>query len=251
MHRARIRCSHCNRRIPADSATCPHCGADPRASRIPLVARIGMLVAVALVLVCCGWVAVRAVATNTLSRALGLIDQPTSTPTRVVQIIYVVATPVPPTLTPNPTATPTSLVSPTPTRRGARAATPLPTRPANQGSYSAPQLIAPLNATVYQGADSVVTLQWQPVSANGLRENEWYFITINYTAHDGTLGYRYGWSKETRWNVPAATWTDAAADARTYKWYVTVMQIQGVDPLLSPSKTAVSPNSSTRTFIWH
>ncbi len=210
-----------------------------------------MIIVAVLLLVCCGWVAIRAVATNTLSRALGLIEQPTSTPTQVVQIIYVVATPVPPTLPPNPTATSTSNFSPTPTRRGARAATPAPIRPAGQSSYAAPQLVAPLNATVYQGADSVVTLQWQPVSPNGLRENEWYFITINYTAHDGTTGYRYGWSKETRWNVPAAAWNDAATDARTYKWYVTVMQIQGVEPLLSPSKTAVSPNSATRTFIWH
>ena len=210
-----------------------------------------MIVIAALLLVCCGWVAFRAVATNTLSRALGFIDQPTSTPTQVVQIIYVIATPAPPTLPPIPTATPTSKFSPTPTRRGARAATPTPTRPAVQSAYAAPQLVAPLNATVYQGADSVITLQWQPVSPNGLRENEWYYITINYTAHDGTPGYRYGWSKETRWNVPAATWNDAATDARTYKWSVTVMQIQGAEPLLSPSKTAVSPNSATRTFIWH
>jgi hypothetical protein len=253
VRRERIRCSHCGSRIPADAAVCPRCGVDPRARRFPHAARVGAIAIAALLLMCCGWVAIRAVTTNTLGRALGL-DQPTTVPTQVVQVIYVVATPISPTptLTPNPTATPTPRFSPTPTRRGARTATPVPTSAAvAPGAYAAPQLVSPLNATVYQGADSVITLQWQPVSPNGLRENEWYYITMAYTARDGTPGFRYGWSKETRWNVPSAAWNDAANDARTYKWYVAVMRIQGADPLMSPSKTPVSPNSATRTFIWH
>ena len=249
MRRARITCSHCGSRIPADSAACPRCGADPRAGRSPRAALIGAIVIAVLLLVCCGWLAFRALTTNTLARALGFIDTPTSTPTQVVQITYVVATPP---LTPIPTATPTSRFSPTPTRRGARASTPVPTgTPAVQNSYAASQLVAPLNATVYEGADSVITLQWQPVSPDGLRESEWYYITLAYTARDGTPGLRYGWSKETRWNVPAAAWYDAANDARAFKWYVAVMRIQGAEPLMSPSRTPVSPNSATRTFIWH
>ena len=252
MRHARITCAHCQSRIPADSAVCPRCGANPHANGFPRAALVGVIVIGALLVVCCGWIALRVATTNTLARALGFIDTPTATPTQVVQIIYVVATPLPPTVPPTPTATPTSRFSPTPTRRGARASTPSPTRTAAvQNSYAAPQLVAPLNATVYEGADSVITLQWQPVSPNGLRESEWYFITLAYTARDGTPGFRYGWSKETRWNVPAAAWYDAANDARTFNWNVAVMRIQGAEPLMSPSKTPVSPNSATRTFIWH
>ncbi len=248
-----MRCAHCGSRIPADSPKCPRCGADPHASRLPRAARVGVIVFAALLLVCCGWVAFRAITTNTLARALGL-NEPTRVPTQVVQIIYVVATSPRPTVTPtpNPTATPTSRFSPTPTRRSARTATPAPTGPMPvQGFYTAPQPIAPLNATVYEGPSAIIVLEWQPASPNGLRENEWYYLTITFTARDGSPGLHNGWSKETRWRVPNAWYTEAASDARTYKWNVAVMRIEGIDPLVSPSKTLASPNSATRTFIWH
>lgn len=251
---SRIRCSHCGSRIAADSVKCPRCGADPHVSRVPRAARIGAIVFAALLLVCCSWVAFRAITTNTLSRALGLIDAPTRTLTPWVQITYVIATTVRPTATwtPNPTATPTSRFSPTPTRRGVRTATPAPTRSIlAPGLYVAPQLIAPLNATVYEGPNAIIALQWQPSSPNGLRENEWYYVTLTFTAPDGSPGLRYGWSKETRWSVPNAWYTEAASDARTYKWNVAVMRIEGIDPLVSPSKTPASPTSVTRTFFWN
>lgn len=254
--RPRIRCSRCGSRIPADSAVCPHCGANPRASRFPLVARVGAIVLVLLLCVCIGWVIFRAITTNMLSRALGL-GEPSRVPTQVINIIYVVATPAPPTptLTPNPTVTPARKVSPTPTRRGARTPTGAPPTagpPRVQGLYAAPQLIAPLNATVYdESTNPIITLQWQPVSPNGLSENEWYYITISFTARDGSPGLRTGWSKETHWDVPNAWWSDAASDARAFKWNVSVMRIEGADPTTSPSKTLASPNSATRTFFWN
>ena len=129
-HRPRIRCSHCGSRIPADSVTCPRCSADLHASRFPRAARIGAIVLAVMLLVCIGWVIFRAITTNVLARALGL-NEVVQTPTQFIQVIYVVATtPRPaPSLTANPTATPTSRFSPMPTRRGARTSTPAPTVP--------------------------------------------------------------------------------------------------------------------------
>jgi hypothetical protein len=205
-----------------------------------------------MLLVCCGWVIFRAVTTNVFARALGL-GESTQTPTQFIQVIYVVATTPRPTPSPTPNSTATSRFSPTPTRRGARTSTPAPIRPTPvPGFYNAPQLTAPANATVYSnGLNAIITLQWQPVSPNGLRENEWYYVTLTYVARDGTPGLRNGWSKETHFDIKGEWWNDAASDARMFKWNVAVMRIDGVDPLLSPSKTLVSPSSATRTFFWN
>jgi DNA-directed RNA polymerase subunit RPC12/RpoP len=253
-HRTRIRCSHCGSRIPVDSVQCPRCGADPHASRIPRAARIGALVLAFMLLVCIAWVIFRAITTNVFGRALGL-NELVQTPTQFIQVINVVATTArsTPSPTQNPTATPSARFSPTPTRRGALTATPMPTTPTPvQGFYSAPLLSAPANATVYtNGPQAIITLQWQPVSPNGLRESEWYHITLTYVARDGAPGLRNGWSKETHFDVKGEWWGDAAADARTWKWNVAVMRIDGADPLLSPSKTLASPISATRTFFWN
>ncbi len=248
--RSRIRCAHCGSRIAADSTQCPRCGADPRASRFPYArgaARIASIILGVFLVACIGWVIFRAITTNTLSRALGLGPKPA--PTQIIQIIYVVATPVPPTPTPLRPAPPTPKILPTPTRRGARA--PIPAATPVPILYAAPMLTAPLNATVFQGVNSLIVLQWQPVSPNGLREDEWYNITITFTARDGSQAVRTAWSKETRWNVPNAWWNDASADARAFKWSVVVMRIQGVDPSLSPHNTPVSPASTPRLFFWN
>jgi hypothetical protein len=207
-----------------------------------------------MLLVCIAWVVFRAVTTNVFARALGL-NALVQTPTQFIQVIYVVATTARPTASPtqNPTLTPPARSSPTATRRGTRAPTPLPPAPTPvQGFYAAPQLLAPANATVYSnGPLANITLQWQPVSPNGLRESEWYHVTITYVGRDRTPGLRNGWSKETHFVVKGEWWGDAAVDARTFKWNVEVMQIDGADPLLSPSKTLVSPTSVTRTFFWN
>ncbi len=207
-----------------------------------------------MLLVCIAWVVFRAVTTNVFARALGL-DTLVQTPTQVIQVIYVVATTALPSPSPtqDPTVTPPARFSPSPTRRGARTATPAPVAPTPvQAFYPTPQLIAPANATVYSnGPQASITLQWQPVSASGLRESEWYHVTITYVAQDGTPGLRNGWSKETHFDMKGEWWGDAAADARMWKWNVAVMRIDGADPLLSTSKTLASPVSATRTFFWN
>ena len=260
LHHERVRCKHCGNRIPADAAVCPRCKADrsaelargARHSRIPAFVRVGAIIVGVLLLICVGWVIFRAITTNALVRVLGLYE-PTRAPTRVIQVIYVVVTPVPPTPTfsPTPSATPTPRVSPTPTRRGARTPSPAPAVTLPPGFYPAPQLLAPANTTVYNGADAVIILEWQSVAASGLRENEWYAISISYTARSGSPATQTRWSKETRWTVPKVWWNDAAPDARTFKWKVAVVRVEGVEPLASPSRTPISPDSVTRSFIWH
>ncbi|MBI5302339.1 MAG: zinc ribbon domain-containing protein [Chloroflexi bacterium] len=247
----RIRCARCKKRIPADARVCPRCGQDPHPKPIPRVVRLGALVIGGLMLlVCIGWVAYRAMTTDVLSRALGQ-PEPTRAPT-IVQMLYVVATPVTPTPTIvfPPTLAPTPRVSPSATPRGARN-TPLPVPTVSLPGYGAPQLIAPLNALIYPNGDAQVVLEWQSVSPSGLRENEWYAITVAYTARDGKPATQTRWTKETRWTVPSAYWSDAAPDARTFRWQVSVVRVEGIDPITSTSRVQVSPPSATRTFIWN
>lgn len=257
----RVRCKRCGRRIPADAAKCPRCGTarsaeraqpDARASRAPLVVLMGAILVGALLVVCIGWIIFRALTTNVLSRMPGLND-PALTPTPVILVTYVIATPIPaaPTLAPSATLTRTSRFSPTPTRRGAR--TPTPTRRVTPrlGAYAAPQLIAPANATIFTGADASILLEWQPVSASGLPENEWYMISLSFTGHEGSPVSQTGWSKETRWRVPNDLWSDVSPNARTFRWNITVIRIEGSDPFASPSHTPASPTSATRSFLWN
>lgn len=251
----RIRCVHCHNRIPDDATTCPRCGQDPRPRPISRVIRISALIALAVIIVAClGWVSYRALTTDVLARGLGLIE-PSRVPTQIIQVIYVLATPVPPTRTLTPTATlvPTaSSATTTPTRRGARAATPIPASPTNVPNYyTVPQLTTPLNMLIYNGSDAQVNLEWQAVSATGLRENEWYAITVSYTARDGKPVTQTRWTKEIHWTVPNTWWSDAAGDVRAFKWHVGVVRIEGIDPISSPSRVPVSPTSATRTFIWN
>ncbi|MBI3742017.1 MAG: zinc ribbon domain-containing protein [Chloroflexi bacterium] len=249
-HRARIRCGHCGKRVPADEALCPNCGRDPQSSRVPFTLRVSAIFFIAILIGCGGWIAVRALIANGASAPS--VD---ATPTQLIQVLVVVATP-PPTAFPiitaisNATPTPTSRFSPTPTRVGTRANnSPTPSRTSTPPFYPAPKLLAPLNATIYAGADALIALEWQSVSASGLRENEWYMIAFTFTARDGKTATRNGWSKETRWQVNKEWYADISTSARTINWNVTVMRVEGPDPLSSP-RAPGSPASATQTFFW-
>jgi hypothetical protein len=217
-----------------------------------MLPRIAAIVVGVLLIVCIGWVIFRAITTNVLGHALGW-DKPTAIPTRIVQVIYIVASPIPPTPTRTPTATPTKVVTPTPTKRGARpASTSTPAiPPVPPGFYPAVPLLAPLNTTVYTGADASIVLQWQSVAPNGLRENEWYEIKVTYTARDGTAGERKSYSKETTWTIASDLYKDVSTETRTFKWTVTVVRVDGIDPLITTNRTPISVGGTTRTFIWN
>lgn len=214
---------------------------------------------VVVILTLCGF-ALRATISDLLSQ-MGSVFEPPPPSTPILTIIYEVATPLSPTVslptieipTIEPTATPTlpPLFSPTPTRRGGATFTPTralptPTLP----SYPAPKLVFPLDRTIYNGAEATINLEWQPISSNGLRENEWYFVSISYTARDGTATIQNSWSRETRWTVRGIAFKDIAADKRMFQWSVTIMRVEGTDPNNSAFRVPISPKSETRTFFW-
>ncbi|MBI4789322.1 MAG: zinc ribbon domain-containing protein [Chloroflexi bacterium] len=258
-HRLRIRCNHCSHRIPAEMLVCPRCGADPRAGRLPIprvprrIAKLSAILIGSFLLLCIGWVIFRAITTNALARLVGL-SEPASVPTQVIEVIYIVATSVPPAPTLVPTLAPTPIprTTATTTRRGGptptatrRVPTPAP------AMYPAPQLIGPLDRTVFAGTGANIVLQWQPVSPIGLRENEWYQISVAYTGRDNKRVQQIGWAKETRWTVPAEWWSDISPESRILQWNLTVIRVEGIDPIGSPNKAPASPPSGTRAFIWN
>lgn len=238
-----------------DSPECPRCGADPRAGRLAslgILPRVIAALAALVLCVCLGWVVFRTVSTNALERVLGLS---TVTPTpQQVQIVYVVATRPLPTSTPVPTATlvPTLAVPPSPTRRGARAASPTATRRTpTPALYPAPQLTLPPNTAVYNGVDANIMLEWQSVAPSGLAENEWYRIWIAYTGRDGKRAEQARWTKETTWTVPAEWYASISPDSRDFSWNVTAVRVDGVSPFASASYVPASLGSATRSFFWH
>lgn len=251
--RARVRCKQCGSRIPADATVCPRCKGDPRAERFSSVlVRVAAILVGVVVLACIGWMLVRVVSTDVLARAFA---SPSLTPARatVIQVIQVVATPVPPTVTLTPTLTATPSGRASPTRRGAATATPAitltPTLP--PGFYPTPQLLAPANLTVYNDANARILLEWLPVTTGSLRENEWYEVRLLYTARNNIPGEYRHYTKETRWTVRTDWRSDLSPDAREIRWLVTVVRVEGIDPFASSTRAPVSLPSATRVFIWN
>jgi len=231
---------------------CPRCGNNPHAERVPpIVWRIvAVLVGVGL-LVCIGWVIFRALTTNGLTNMLGL-NQPTPAPTQVIQVIYVVATPVPPTATTTPSSTPTKIVSPTAIPRGAKPApTVVPPTVIPPGFYPAVVLNTPANATVYAGANAAIVLEWQAVAPGSLKENEWYEIQLTFTGRDSKPAERKSYTKETRWILSPDLYKEISLTVRTIKWTVNVVRVEGFDPLAALNRTPITVGSSSRTFIWN
>ncbi len=188
------------------------------------------------------------------------IVEPTSTrtlPSTLTLVALVVQetatiTPItlPPTLPASATPTVTSRFTPSPTRRGAPTTTPTLGSPTPKlADYIAPKLIVPLNAATFVGADSIILLEWQGVSTTGLRENEWYLISVLYASRNGATT-RSEWSRETRWQMKKELWSDALPNARTFTWNIQVMRVEGANPYSSPNPAPASPPSETRTIIW-
>ena len=225
----RINCRNCGYRIRSDVELCPHCHVNPQTRRpLPSNLLIAVLVGLVLVFVC---VLAAQFLINPLTQfaGLGLKSQPTT----VIQIIYTVATQAPPSDATAPTITPTRLPpSPIPTDNGA------------------PKLSAPANAAIFSGADADIVLEWTSVVASGLRENEWYLITISYTGRDGKATTQSGWSRETRWTVKKDWYSEASLAARTFSWNVQLMRVDGADPFTSPTRIPATPPSETRKFAW-
>ncbi len=252
----RITCSICGYRIPADAIRCPHCRQDPHQFRLKWTRVLLLIVSGALLIYLC-FLLSRIFFAAQFSAA---IVEPTSTHTPPATLTMTVLaiqetatiTPItlPPTLPPSATPTITSRFTPSPTRRGATTTTPTPATPtAKPTDYAAPKLTAPLNATTFSGADASIVLEWQGVSTSGLRENEWYLISVLYASRNGATTRRE-WSRETRWQVKKELWSDALPNARMFSWNIQVMRVEGANPYSSSNPAPASPSSETRTFVW-
>jgi hypothetical protein len=253
--RRRINCSNCGYRIPSDAIRCPHCRQDPRQFRLKWTTVLLLIVSGALLIYLCFLVS-RILFATQFSAA---IVQPTPTPTQsVTPIITVVIqetatiTPItlPPTLPASATPTMTSRFTPSPTRRGVPTATPTLGSPTPKpADYAAPKLAAPEDGASFSGADASIFLEWQAVSAIGLRENEWYLVTVLYVSRNGATTWTEK-TREIRWRAKKELWSDALANNRTFTWNIQVMRGEGANPYSSPNPTPASPSSETRTFVW-
>ena len=132
------------------------------------------------------------------------------------------ATPVP-TLTPSPTMTPT----------------PGPPRPA-------PMLLAPADGATFEGAETVILLDWASVGI--LDEDEWYVVrlrSMDPRAEQPPLE----WTHATSWRVPPELY-EGGTESRGFRWEVLIMRQTGVDEDGTWLGEDQSPSSETRTFSW-
>jgi hypothetical protein len=84
-----------------------------------------------------------------------------------------------------------------------------------------------------------------------LKENEWYEIQLNFAGRDGKPAERKSYTKEVRWILSPELYAEIATNARTIKWTVNVVRVDGFDPLASLTRTPITVNSASRTFIWN
>jgi LysM repeat protein/predicted nucleic acid-binding Zn ribbon protein len=134
------------------------------------------------------------------------------------------------TATPTPTLTPTATLTPTPG----------PARPA-------PALLGPPDGTVFEGADTVILLNW--VSIGILNEDEWYVVRMR---RSGVVAQQLPlvWTKATSWRLPGDLYIEGLAEPQRFFWQVSIMQQTGVDEQGIWFGEQVSPSSGSRTFSW-
>jgi LysM repeat protein len=134
------------------------------------------------------------------------------------------------TATPTPSVTPTATLSPTPG----------PARPA-------PALLAPPDGTAFEGADTVILLNWASVGI--LEEEEWYVVRVR---RSGNVAEQLPpvWTKATSWRLPADLYVTGLAEPQRFYWQVTVMRKTAVAEDGTWTGEQISPSGVVRTFTW-
>jgi LysM repeat protein len=134
------------------------------------------------------------------------------------------------TATPAPTLTPTATLTPTPG----------PPRPA-------PALLAPADKASFDGADTVILLNWASIGI--LNEDEWYVVRMRRA---GTITQQLPlvWTKATSWRVPAELYVQGADEPERFTWQVLIMRQTGTREDGSWIGETISPNGLLRTFSW-
>jgi LysM repeat protein len=135
------------------------------------------------------------------------------------------------TATPTPTLTLTPTLTPTPG----------PPRPA-------PVLLAPADGATFEGADTVILLNWASIGI--LSEEEWYVVRVEPIGVRGGQSYQM-WTKSTSWRVPPDLYTAEQPAARRFRWQVVIMRQTGVDDEGNRTGEQISPPGEIRTFSWN
>jgi LysM repeat protein/predicted nucleic acid-binding Zn ribbon protein len=134
------------------------------------------------------------------------------------------------TATPTPTLTPIPTLTPTPG----------PARPA-------PALLGPPDETAFEGADTVILLNWASVGILG--EDEWYVVRARRTGLVVQL-LPLVWTKATSWRLPADLYIEGLDEPQRFYWQVSVMQQTGLAEDGTPLGEQISASGEVRTFTW-
>ena len=134
------------------------------------------------------------------------------------------------TATPIPTDTPTPTLTPTPG----------PARPA-------PALLGPPQNTAFEGAGTVIFLNWASVGI--LDPDEWYTIRVRRTGIIAQI-LPVVWTKATSWRLPADLYIEGLTDPQRFTWQVNIMRQTGVDEDGNRVGEQISPTGVVRTFTW-
>ncbi|MDH3676568.1 MAG: hypothetical protein OES12_13815, partial [Anaerolineae bacterium] len=176
------------------------------------------------------------------------VDDPSQAQTRRAEILLLFSQqPIP--ATPQPEAT---LVTGTAAVEATPSLTP-PSRPATPTDspvrikYGKPQIVGPLDNTIFSGKYSEVILEWEPVA--DLAEDEYYDLTIMHLFADEP---QYSGSRRTR-DSQVQLDSDSigvgeAGNDRFY-WWVTVRKDSSARSLNSLD-LPLSPRSEAGTFVW-
>ena len=134
------------------------------------------------------------------------------------------------TATPTPTLTPPPTLTPTP-----------------GPAWPAPTLLAPPDGTAFEGADTIILLNWTSVGI--LDEDEWYVVRAR---RSGAVAQQLPlvWTKTTSWRLPSEYYIEGLEEPQQFFWQVSIMRQTGVKDDGAPTGEEASPSSGTRTFFW-
>ena len=153
--------------------------------------------------------------------------------------------------TPEPTDTPETTDTPEPTATNTpqaadEAAEPEPTEeviptPTPGLKYGAPVLVEPKDGFDFINGNTIV-LQWQPVGE--LAPDEQYAVRLVYR-FNSEVTYQGANVTEPQWTVPLSLYGQVDPPENFYEWFVVVERVNN-----DGSGTAISPESSKRSFTW-
>ena len=113
-------------------------------------------------------------------------------------------------------------------------------------------LLAPPDGATFDGADTVILLNWASVGI--LDEDEWYVLHLRWMGAPAPGQFTdqppLVWTKTTSWRLPAELYTGGMAEPQRFRWQVSIMRQTG-DDHGTWLGDQISPDSITRTFTWH